>query len=251
MVVKPIKTATIRAKELSLEDLIDGSVGDLPEGSVLAITSKIVSLCAGQVLPIKGTDYDELVKKHSAIYAPEPDKHLGSRFTITHKTLVRAAGIDKSNADGQYVLWLDSFQDTANHIREYLASKHGLKNFGVIITDSISTPLRRGASGICLAHSGFSALNDYQGKPDLFDRPLAVSVANIASGLASSAVVVMGEGNEGTPLAIISDLPFVKFQSDNPSPQELQSAYLNKDEDIFAPFLNSVDWQPGGQSKSQ
>lgn len=250
MVVEPIKTGTIRANQLSLKQLIDHSLDTLPEGSVLAITSKIVSLCAGQVLPVDGTDYDELVKKHSALYAPEPDRRLGSRFTITHKTLVRAAGIDKSNADGQYVLWLYSFQDTANQIREYLASKHGLKNFGVIITDSVSTPQRRGASGICLAHSGFSALNDYQGKTDLFDRPLVVSVANVASGLASSAVVVMGEGNEGTPLAVINDIAFVEFQSRNPSQEELKAAYLDKDEDIFAPFLNAVDWQPGGLNKT-
>ena len=248
MVVQPIKTDIVRANQLSLQQLIDRSIDKLADGSILAITSQIVSLCAGQVTPIDGLAYDELVKQHSSHYAPEADERLGSRFTITHRTLVRAAGIDKSNADGQYVLWLDSFQPTANDIREYLTKKYGLRKVGVIITDSVSTPLRRGASGICLAHSGFSALNDYRGQRDLFDRPLTVSVANITTGLASSAVVAMGEGDESTPLAVISDVPFVSFQARNPTKKEIDTAYLDKDEDIFEPFLNSVDWQPGQQS---
>lgn len=250
MIVRPVKTDTIRAGDVSLKQLIDGSIDELPEGSVLAITSKIAALCAGRVLPTTGTDYDDLVKRQSSLYAPQQDKKYGSRFTITHNTLVRAAGIDKSNSDNHYVLWLDDFQPTANEIREYLSSKYQLKKVGVIITDSVSTPLRRGSSGICLAHSGFSALNDYQGKFDLFGRPLSVSVAAVANGLASSAVIVMGEGDEGTPLAIISEVPFVSFQPRNPTQQELKTTYLDKDEDIFGLFLNTIDWQVGGQSKS-
>jgi len=45
----------------------------------------------------------------------------------------------------------------------------------------------------------------------LFGRELTLSKANIASGLASAAVTVMGGGFEQIPLAVIEDIPFVDF----------------------------------------
>jgi F420-0:gamma-glutamyl ligase len=56
----------------------------------------------------------------------------------------------------------------------------------------------------------------------------------------------MGEGTEQTPIAVISDVPFVKFQQHNPTKEELEFFYIkNKEEDLFAPFLNAVKWHLG------
>jgi len=44
---------------------------------------------------------------------------------------------------------------------------------------------------------------------------------NVADALAAAAVLLMGEGKEQTPLAVLTDLPFVTFQDHNPSPAEL------------------------------
>lgn len=115
----------------------------------------------------------------------------------------------------------------------------------MIITDSTCLPLRRGTIGVILAHSGFLGLKDYRKTPDLFGRYFKVSSAGLASGLAASAVLAMGEGREQTPLAIITDIPFVKFQSRNPTKAELAELYISSKEDLFAPFLNSVQWQKG------
>jgi F420-0:gamma-glutamyl ligase len=96
-----------------------------------------------------------------------------------------------------------------------------------------------------LAYSGFRALNDYIGRPDLFGRPFAVSQADVAGGLAAAAVLQMGEGTEQTPIAILSELPFVHFQERDPTAEELATVIISLAEDLFAPFLTSVQWQQG------
>jgi F420-0:gamma-glutamyl ligase len=120
-----------------------------------------------------------------------------------------------------------------------------LTNFGVIITDSTSQPLRLGTTGVAIAHSGFSALHDYAGQKDLFDRPYKVERANVAGGLAAAAVVAMGEGSECTPLCLLNDMPFVQFVAEDPSNTELAADKVAIDQDLFAPFLQAAPWQQG------
>lgn len=246
MQVKTIKTAVIKPGEDSLKDLLDKYIDSMPETSILVITSKLVSLCANTVQPAN-KDKAQLIHDNSSYYLEKSESKFGLYFTITQKTLIPSAGIDESNGGGDYILWVDDFQSVANQVRAYLKDRFKLAKVGVIITDSTCTPLRRGTVGICLAHSGFRALNDYRGKPDLFDRPFNVSVSNIAGGLSSAAVVNMGEGTESTPLAIISEVPFVDFQDRDPSQSELDELIIDKDEDLFEPFLSAVDWKKGGK----
>lgn len=137
-------------------------------------------------------------------------------------------------------------QQTANHVREYLKQRFGLNRVGVVITDSTCHPMRRGTAGIMLAHSGFIAVNDYVGQPDIFGRLFDVSQADIAGGLAAAAVLQMGEGAERTPLAVLSDLPFVTFQDRDPSAAELAAININPEDGLFAPFLKAVTWLKGG-----
>ena len=69
----------------------------------------------------------------------------------------------------------------------------------------------------------------------------------MAGGLAAAAVLQMGEGAEQTPIAILTDLPFVHFQDRDPTAEELASVIIPLDEDLFAPFLTSVQWQQGAR----
>jgi F420-0:gamma-glutamyl ligase len=134
-------------------------------------------------------------------------------------------------------------------VRRYLRDKFGLKNLGIVVTDSLSIPLRLGAIGTCLGYSGFSAVNDYRGQADLFGRPFKLSRANVAEGLAAAAVLAMGEGAEQTPLAIVTDMPFIKFQAADPSGEELKEVRLSLEDDLFAPFINNGKWRAGGRNK--
>jgi putative folate metabolism gamma-glutamate ligase len=248
MNITPLRTDIVLPGSVSLTALLDAHLEHMDERSILAITSKIVSLCENNVVPKDSISKDELVRQQSAYYLPGSFSKYGYQFTIINSVLVPTAGIDESNGDGDYILWPKNVQQTANDVRAYLAGRFGLKHVGVVITDSTSAPLRRGTYGIALAHSGFSALNSYVGKPDLFGRPYAVSQSNVIAGLAAGAVVTMGEGAEQTPLALVSDVPFVTFQNRNPNTEELAELRISREEDLFAPFLENVEWHRGGQA---
>jgi F420-0:gamma-glutamyl ligase len=173
---------------------------------------------------------------------PASSNSYGITLTITNNILIPSAGIDESNANGCYVLWPRDVQRTANQLRIHFKEKHRLHEVGVIITDSTTTPLRRGTTGISISHSGFSALNSYVDQPDIFDKPMRVTQANVGNGLASAAVVVMGEGSEQTPLAIINDTPFVAFQDRNPTNEELNALTISLDDDLYGPVLRAAPW---------
>lgn len=249
MLVVPVKTQLVEAGKISLEQLFDESLGSLGENSVLAVTSKIISLCENRV--IKGSEKDKLklVKQEADYYLSKTISQYNYMFTISQRTLIANSGIDESNVGGGLLLWPKNVRESANSIRNYLKRRFGLKKVGVIITDSSVYPMRWGTVVIPIAHSGFAAKEDYRGKPDLFGRPFKVSTSSIAGGLAAAAGVVMGEGTEQTPIAVISDVPFVKFQDRNPTKKELDEFYipLLKD-DLFAPFLQAVKWRKGDRS---
>ncbi len=246
MIITPVKTRRIRPGQYSLEQFLDESIKKLADGSVVAITSKVVAICEGRVVPIGSVDKQKLVEQESDYFIPAELSKYEFSFTLLHNTLIPAAGIDESNGDGNYILWPKNPQNSANKIRLYLKDRFKLKRIGVLIVDSTAYPLRYGTVNIVIAHSGFLATNDYRGQPDLFGRPFKVSISSVAGGLAAAAGVVMGEGTEQTPIAIIKDVPFVKFQDRNPTKKELDSFYIPilKD-DLFAPFLSKMPWQKG------
>lgn len=247
MIVQTIKTEKILPNAKTLTKILDIYLKNLNERNILAITSKIISLCEGRIAPMANTNKEQLIVQESDYYMPGKTSKYGYHFTIKDKTLTSASGIDESNGGDNYVLWPTDAQETANTVRQYLKSRFQLKRVGVIITDSTCIPMRLGTTGSFIGFSGFKAVNDYTGKPDLFGRPFQVSRGGIATGLAATAVLVMGEGSEQTPIAVIEDVPFVIFNDNDPTKEELDTVNIKPEDDLFYPFLNKVQWQKGGQ----
>lgn len=217
----------------------------VPENSVVVVTSKIVAICEGRVISSDLTTKDKLVEKEADYYLPRHMSKYDFCISITNGTFTASAGVDESNGNGNFVLWPKNPQESANMIREYLIKKFNVHNLGVIITDSKTTPLRWGVTGFALAHSGFRALNSYVNKPDIFGRLMHVEKLSVMDSLAASAVAVMGEGSEQTPLAIITDVPFVEFVDRNPTQEELNALKISLEDDLYAPLLTSVKWDKG------
>lgn len=245
MIVTPIKTGVVRANEKSLFSLLDESVQNIKENSILVITSKVVSLCEGRVVDKKGVNKKQLAEEEAELFLPASENTYGFTLSIKHNMIIPSSGIDESNADGSYVLWPADPQKSANDVRTYVTKRFSFKNIGVIISDSKATPLRWGTTGAALSHSGFAALNDYIGTPDIFGRKLEVTKANVRDALAAAAVVVMGEGAEQTPIAVITDIPFVSFQHRNPTDDELVNLKISIDEDLYASILKRAPWKKG------
>lgn len=245
MKIYSIKTHKITVVDRDILKVIDTYLPTLKENTIIAITSKIIALCEGRVIKVEEADKESLISQEAEYFLPRSSSKYGVSLTITGNQLVATAGIDESNANGYFVLWPEDAQKTANQIRKHLMEKYHLKKLGVIITDSKTTPLRWGVTGTAIAYSGFEPLNDLIGSKDLFGRELKMTKVNVLDGLAVSAVLVMGEGVEQTPLAIITETNFVKFVEADPSPEELDSLKISIDDDIYAPLLTSVNWQTG------
>lgn len=254
MKVTPIKTRKIiSGRNNNLFEVLDSYLPRLQEKSIVAVTSKIVAICEGRVVPVPADEKEKdmlknkLIIQESERYLPRTSNKYNVMLTVKGNAVSFSSGIDESNAAGFFVLWPEDSQKSANVIREHLVKKHKKKNIGVIITDTASVPLRWGQRGVfVLGYSGFAPLNSYIGKPDIFGRKLKMTSASIADALGTAAVLVMGEGKEQTPLAIVEDVPFVKFQRRNPTKQELDMLKMPLEDDLYAPLLTSVKWKKGG-----
>jgi F420-0:gamma-glutamyl ligase len=247
MKVEAIKTRLVRAGEISLEDLLSESIKALPENSVVAVSSKVLGLLQNRVVKKNEVNLEDLIMRESEYYLDPNWSPYGYYFTINGRTLISKAGIDESNVDSEYyVLLPEDMFGLAEKIRVLLTKKFARKNLGVIIIDSVSSPLRRGTKGEMLAWSGFAAVKDYVGTPDLFARDFKIEMSGIGVSLAIAANVVMGEGAENQPLAIISEIPFVDFTNRAPTEAEIDVAFVPFNEDIFMPFLKTLPWLKGG-----
>jgi putative folate metabolism gamma-glutamate ligase len=245
MRVRAIHTKKITSRDRDLYAILDRYLPALEERSVLAATSKIVAICQGRMVEIERADKQALIAQEADYYLPPGTSRYDASLTIKGNLLTPMAGIDESNANGYYILWPHAPQQAANEIRAYLRDRFPRREVGVLLTDSRTTPLRWGVTGVALAHSGFLALNDYIGRDDLFGRPLRMTKVHVADGLAAAAVLVMGEGAEQTPLAVIDDLPFVAFQERDPTPEELEQLHIRMEDDLYGPLLAAVEWQKG------
>jgi coenzyme F420-0:L-glutamate ligase len=222
MNVRPVKTRIFKEGE-DLLSFIIRNVPKLQNGSILVVTSKIVALAEGRTADVK--DFNKIVRAESA-WA------LKTKYVwLTEKDgmILANAGVDESNANGPaprrsglrpreggklILLPKDSFA-TAQKLRSSLLSyyakaskdkqKTAIKKLGVIITDSRVTPLRAGVVGVALGYAGFKGLRDYRGKKDISGRKLKFTQTDVADSLATAATLVMGEGSERQPLAVITD----------------------------------------------
>lgn len=245
MKVHSIKTHKI-TDDRDLLALLDRYIPSLEERNVVAITSKIVSICQGRLVPVGSIDKQTLIEQEADLFLPPSSSRYQVSLTVKDNLLIPSSGVDESNANGQYVLWPQDTQGEANRVRAHLCRRFSLRHVGVIVTDSKTTPLRLGVTGVTIAHSGFLAINDFVGQADIFGRPLTMTRVNVADALAAVAVLIMGETHEQTPLAVIDDLPFVTFQDHDPTPEELQQRWISLEDDLYAPLLQGAAWQKGG-----
>jgi F420-0:gamma-glutamyl ligase len=204
------------------------------EKHVVAITSKIVSLSENRLVPKSTIGKKALVERESDVYLGEIG--YGCHLTVKHGLLIPSAGIDESNSEtGDYILFpVDPFASLKD-LHQKLCARFRLKELGLIMTDSHTTPLRNGVTGIALAYWGMHGIRSFIGSPDLFGRPLQMTNVNIVDALASAAVLAMGESNECRPLTVIQGAE-IEFSS-HTDPAEVG---IPIEKDLYGPILKPV-----------
>jgi coenzyme F420-0:L-glutamate ligase len=238
----PIQTRAVLPPRDNIYPILDKFLPRLQERDVLFITSKILAIHQGRCVKIQPSAGDSqkelLVKREADWYA---HSHLRSwknlYLTIKEHTLIANAGIDESNANGYYVLWPRRPAASAREIRAYLRQKYKLTNLAVVVTDSHIVPMRHGTLGISIGFHGMEPLYDYRGKPDIFGRLLKHTTKNIVDALTTMAVLIMGEGDERTPLVILRGArQFVAFTHKN----TYRRSFVSPKNDLYAPLWRTL-----------
>ncbi|MDP3996508.1 MAG: coenzyme F420-0:L-glutamate ligase [bacterium] len=248
MNIKAVKLDIVMPPQDDLLSKIRKSKLSLKEGDIVAVSSKVVSIWEGRTIPMLEVTKDELVKKEADLWLPREKKDRCVMHTITKNFLIASAGIDESNGDGYYVLWPKNPVLSAQKVLKWLKKEYKIRKLGVVVTDSHSVPLRRGVTGFALSYAGFDPLYDYRGKEDIFGREMKFSMTNVADSLAASAVLAMGEGNEKTPLAVISGAPYIRFGKAK-NKKKFSSFEVPLEEDLFGVFLRRLGGKKGGSPK--
>jgi coenzyme F420-0:L-glutamate ligase len=205
----PVKTRIMQPPQDDLFSVLEEVLVDVHENDIIAISSKVISIHEGNCVPVGSVEKSELVKSEAELMIPRT--YWPSPLTVKHNAFIGTAGIDESNANGHYILLPKDPFKSAKEIQEYLRARFNINNVGVIVTDSHSAPLRRGAIGVSIGYAGLAPTINYVGQPDLFGREMKIEVGNVVDALAAGAGVVMGETDECQPVVIIRDIPNLTF----------------------------------------
>ncbi len=233
MQVLGIKTDLIKPGD-DLADKLEKAMNHadlaLQDGDILVVSESTLATTEGRLVALESVEPTPLARLMAEKYNKDPremqlilqesDQIVGGIpgvvLTMREGFLYPNAGIDNSNAPpGSVVLFPSHPLASACQIREQLAKG---RNIAVIIGDSRTHPLRLGCVGVALACAGLDAVEDARGQKDLFGRELKITRKAVADNLVSAAQIVMGEGDEGVPAAIIRDAPLSLSGSEKPIP---------------------------------
>ncbi len=216
----------------------------IQNGDILVITHVIVSRAEGRVVNLDEVVPSEFAKSIAKQYGKDPTlveavlqetksiRRMGDGKLITetkHGFICANSGIDKSNVPGErnVALLPDDPDRSAEEIREKIRRSTGC-DVAVIISDTHGRPLRKGEINVAIGVAGIKALRDRRGESDLFGYVLKVKQTAIVDELASAAELVIGQANEGIPVAIIRGYDHLK--SENAKATDL---IRPKEEDLF------------------
>jgi len=144
------------------------------------------------------------------------------------------AGVDKSNVsplNGVKVSLLPVDPDaSARAIHRGIVGLTG-RRVAVVVCDTYSRPFRRGQAEFAIGVSGVKVFKDYRGKKDLFGYVLQVKNVAVVDELACAAELLMGQGNEAVPVAIVKGLKRAELCEESES--SIKELQLAEGEDFF------------------
>ncbi len=223
-----IKTSILKPPKDDLLAVLDEYLCELQNEDILLISSKVLAIHQGRC--IKKTEVNKLqliYQEADYVYGEITDPCI----TIKDHTFIPNSGIDESNGDEYYILWPQEVGKLLKEIHAFLSDKFQLTKLGIISVDSHILPMRTGTVGLSQASFGFIPICPRVGDSDLFGRKLRISHINLADCLSGIAPVIMGEGNECCPVAIIRGVSGIKFC------EQIGDLSISNEQDIFRPFF--------------
>ena len=216
----------------------------IQERDVIVVTHVAVSKAEGNVVNLDEISPSERAKEIAQQTDKEPElvevilretkeivrMRRNSLITETKNGIVCAnAGVDRSNVEGERnVVLLPKNPDvSAQNIRQEIKRQTAC-DVAVIVSDTHGRPFRMGEINVVIGVAGIKPIRDRRGEKDLFGYVLRIKQTAVADELASAAELVIGQSNEGVPVAIIRGY---KYQAtENASAAELTRP---KEKDLF------------------
>jgi len=191
----------------------------IQEKDVVVITHVAVSKAEGNVVNLDEVSPSERAKEIAQQTDKEPalveailreTKEIvrmrrNSLITETKNGIVCAnAGVDRSNIEGErnIVLLPEDPNASAQKIRQKIKNLTGC-DVAVIVSDTHGRPFRMGEINVAIGVAGIKPIRDRRGEKDLFGYVLRIKQTAVADELASAAELVIGQADEGIPVAII------------------------------------------------
>jgi coenzyme F420-0:L-glutamate ligase/coenzyme F420-1:gamma-L-glutamate ligase len=223
---------------------------EIEDGDIIVVAQKILSKAEGRIVNLKEVVPSEKAKEIAEKTGKSPKfVELVLRET---RDVVKAsgeillvedvrglvcinAGIDKSNVEGEsnFALLPEDPDASAEKCRKEIKRLTG-KDVAVIICDTYSRPFRRGQVNFAIGLAGIKPFKDYRGKRDLYGYILKVKNVAVVDEIAAAAELLMGQGEEATPVVIFKGLRGVVEFCEKSSARELK---IGKDEDLFREAL--------------
>jgi coenzyme F420-0:L-glutamate ligase/coenzyme F420-1:gamma-L-glutamate ligase len=194
-----------------LASLLLTHTGDLQNGDIVVIASKVVSKAEGRAI----TD-----KPRADVIADESAEVVARRDGLTiartrHGLVLAAAGVDTSNVEPGTVLPLPKDPDrSARQVRASLMQLSGAV-VGVVVSDTAGRPWRLGQTDIAIGAAGLVPIVNLAGSRDMYGNELHVTAPAVADEIAGAAELVMGKA-AGTPFAVVRGLAHLVTHDDGP-----------------------------------
>ncbi len=191
----------------------------LQNRDVVVVTHVVVSKSEGNVIDldkVKPSDRAKDIAKQTnkdpamvevILQQTQDIVRLGQNSIITETTngiICANAGVDRSNVAGDrnVVPLPKDANASARNIRLEIKRLAGV-DVAVIVSDTHGRPFRMGEINVAVGVSGLKPIRDRRGEKDLFGYTLRIKQTAIADELSSAAELVIGQADEGVPVAII------------------------------------------------
>ena len=194
------------------------AAGDVRDGDVVVVTSKIVSKTEGRTVELADVEPSGFATEWGSRWDKDPRvvelvlresrrvvRMVGPvLITETHHGFVCAnSGIDQSSsgAAGRVVLLPADADASARRIRAGLAAA-GVDDVAVIVSDTFGRPWREGQTDVAIGIAGIAPLRSYIGQTDPHGHEFRVQELCVVDELAGAAELVKGNTSR-VPIAVV------------------------------------------------
>lgn len=212
--------------------IIAAAGGELRDGDILAVTSKIVSKAEDRF--VEAVDREQAITEETVRVVASRATPGGTVRIVENRLgiIAAAAGVDSSNVPAGTVLLLPLDPDrSARTIAEAVRDRLGIA-VGVVVTDTLGRAWRIGQTDAAIGIAGMEPVLDLRGERDEYGQEMNVTVTAVADEIAAATDLVKGKAT-GCPVAVVRGLEHLVDREEPAETRSARTLLRSNDEDMF------------------